>query len=238
MDAEAAKIMRDRLESKAVEQINSSINSMREELSRSNEEAARLLNKKESVEPKEVFEEECDMAPLVQTGKSLIYFSAPRGTPWVAPLKNALNSFNELVFQSSELVSTQFNEENIPALNNLGLSIVRPLCSPLHIPEETLAPFDAIRGLMLKADNGDGASFIFSRLWFLVRAAVVVCDLMQPPDLESSQILLYCRQLGIPVIGLMPMNTLLDAWTHRSMTAIFTQPDISQLLPMVRGFVS
>lgn len=238
MDAEAAKIMRDRLESQAVEQINSSLNSMREELSRSNEEAARMLDKKKPSESKEVEEDKYQVEYAVKSNSGLIYFSAPKDTPWVPPLKNALNSFQDLVFLSSELVSNQFQEEDLPSLNELGLRIVKPLCGPLHIPEETLAPFEAIRKLMMKADHGDGASLIFSRLWFLVRSSVVVCDLMQPPDLEASQTLLYCRQLGIPVIGLMPVNIPLDAWTHRSMAAIFTQPDISQLLPMVRGFIS
>jgi len=234
MDAEAAKIMRDRLEARAVEQVNSSLNSMREELSKSNEEAAKMLDKK-GQEPKE--EDKYQVEYSVKPSRGLIYFSAPQDTPWVAPLKSALNSFQDMVFHSRDLVANQFQEDDILSLNEFGVHVVKSLCGVFHIPEETLAPFDSVRALMMKADQGDGACLIFSRLWFLVRSSVVVCDLMQSPDLESSQTLLYCRQLGIPVIGLMPANTCLDAWTHRSMTTIFTQPDISQLLPMVRGFV-
>jgi len=234
MNLESAKLMHDRLEKDAVDRINESLESIREDLTRSNAEAAKRLHRLEAQPAPEE-----PSTPLVEPSVSpdtrrFVYFLAKKDAQWCPPLRQALSSFGDFVFQASDLIATQFKEDDVPSLDALPVRLVKPLCGTLQIPEETLYPFNVVRTLMVQADQGVGACVVFSRLWFLVRSNVVVCDLLQPPDLASAQILLFARQLGIPTIGVMPTYEQLEAWTHWSFTSLFTRPDISHLVSIVR----
>jgi hypothetical protein len=233
-----------RLEAKAQEQIQDVINGMRSELDKSNEDVSRRLQKSQQPEDAEL-----ETPTVVNSASSpkkeatsfsskpLIYFSYPYAEPsWVVPLREVLTAAGYLTYNPANKVDEQFGQQDISSLNGLSLRLVKALCPLLAIPEETLLPFDAIWKLIQSSDAGDNFGIVFSRLWFLVRSSIVICDLTKEISADNGQELLYARQLGVPVVGLFPTSGLISPFTHKSTTVLFSGTDLLQLLPLIRGY--
>jgi hypothetical protein len=235
---------------KLEEQINTSIEDYRGELSRINEQVAQQLNTKPTSdvikEEEEVISTEPPITPSppkeTRQSKPLIYFSYPMSgyaeqPAWVNPLRQVLVQNGYLTYNPWDNIDAQYGKEDLPALNALPLKVVKSLCSILQIPEETLLPFEAVWKLLVQGDNGDNFSIVFQCLWFLTRSSLVICDLMRPmAGAGVAQELLYSKQLGIPVIGLFPTSGQLNPFAHRSTTALFSGNDLLSMLPMVKGY--
>lgn len=241
---------RNRLETDVSAQIQESLNKMRDDLSKANEDASRQLNKtkeEEEIPPPSsppVPEPQKKNSPPQpsQAKKPLIYFSYPMSgyteqPAWVDPLRQLLIPNGYLIYNPWDKVEEQFGQQDLPDLNALPLKLVKSLCSVLFIPEEVMFPFDVVWKIIQRGDAGDNFSIVFQCLWFLARSSLVVCDLMRPmAGAGTAQELLYSRQLGIPVVGLFPTSGQLNPFAHRSTTALFSGTDLLGLLPLIKGF--
>lgn len=235
-----------RLEAKAQEQIQDVINGMRSELAKSNADVSRRLQKSQQPEDAELETStivNSASSPLKKeassfSSKPLIYFSYPcvEEPSWIVPLREVLTAAGYLTYNPANKVDEQFGQQDISSLNGLSLRLVKALCPLLVIPEETLLPFDAIWKLIQSSDAGDNFGIVFSRLWFLVRSSIVICDLTKEISADNGQELLYARQLGVPVVGLFPTSGLISPFTHKSTTVLFSGTDLLQLLPLIRGY--
>jgi hypothetical protein len=183
-----------------------------------------------------------DKEPEPARQKPLVYFSYPmtgyREPPaWTTPLREALLRSGYLVYNPWDNIDAQFGLQDLPLLNALSPRLSKSMCPMLHIPEEALSPFEAVGHIMLEGDQGDHFGVVLQCLWLLVRSSLVVCDLMRPMQgAGTAQELLYARQLGVPVIGLMPASGKLNPFAHRSVTALFSGSDLLGLLPLIRGY--
>ena len=251
---------RNRLEVDAHNQIQESLNRMRADLGKTNEDVAKQLQ--EVAEQEKEKEEEADtpapqqpqpqsppqqpqsppIASQTQVAKPLIYFSYPmmgytEQPAWIDPLRQVLVANGYLIYNPWDKVAEQFGKQDLPPLNALPLKLVKALCSILFIPEEVLLPFDTVWKIIERGDAGDNFSIVFQCLWFLTRSSLVICDLMRPMvGAGTAQEMLYSRQLGIPVIGLLPTSGQLNPFAHRSTTALFSGTDLLSLLPIIKGY--
>jgi hypothetical protein len=251
MNDDDATRRRNKLEADAHAKMQESLNQMRDELSKTNERVSQQLQEKEEM----VEEEETESpspAPAVEkkrkasssslVTKPLIYFSYPMSNyteqpVWVNPLRQVLIQNGYLVYNPWDKVGEQFGQQDLPLLNALPLRVVKSLCSLLYIPEEVLLPFEAIWKIIQQGDSGDNYGIVFQCLWLLTRSSLVVCDLMRPmAGAGTAQELLYSRQLGIPVVGLLPTSGQLNPFTHRSTTVLFSGADLLSLLPVIKGY--
>jgi len=247
MDLDEITQKRNRLETKAHEKIQDALKDMREELGKSNDYVAQQLKE---LEPNKTDEPEIPVTPnkpkestSSQTAKKpLVYFSYPmtgynEQPTWVDPLRNVLIQNGYLVYNPWDNIDAQLGQQDLPYLNAIPTKIVKSLCSLLHIPEETLLPFDAVWKLLQKGDEGDNYAIVFQCLWFLVRSSLVICDLMRPmAGAGVAQELLYSKQLGIPVVGLFPTTGQINPFVHRSTTVLFSGNDLLALLPLIKGY--
>ena len=156
---------------------------------------------------------------------------------WVDPLRQVLVQNGYLVYNPWDNVDAQFGQQDVPHINSLSLKLVKSLCSALCIPEEVLLPFDAIWKVIKSGDDGDNFGIVFQCLWFLARSSIVICDLMRPMTGGGVMYeLVYSRQLGVPVVGLLPTSGQLSPFVHKSVTALFSDTDLISLLPIIRGY--
>jgi len=248
MDLDNLTQKRNRLEAKATEQIQESLNQIRGDLYKSNDYVAQQLRdlgdtpkEAEASEPTPSAPTAPKSEPLI-TKKPLVYFSYPmtgynEPPTWVDPLRSILVNNGYLVYNPWDDINEQFGQQDLPFLNALPLKLVKSMCSLLCIPEETLLPFDAVWKLLHKGDGADHYGIVFQCLWFLVRSSLVVCDLIRPmAGAGVAQELLYSKQLNIPVVGLMPPSGQLNPFAHRSTTVLFSGTDLISMLPLIRGY--
>ena len=257
MDLDDLVQKRKRLEQDANDRIQDALNSMRSDLEKSNSEVDRQLKnlKDESNQEKEkntdTYETESQkQIPHVSLPKQnqpvkkpLIFFSYPMtgyddAPAWTETLRQVLVSNGYLVYNPWQKVDEIFSQEDLPTLNALPIKIVKSLCSILAIPEETLLPFESVWKFFQKAaTRNDNYSVVFQTLWFLIRSSLVVCDLMRPVAGHGTPCeLLWSKQIGIPVIGLLPTSGYLSPFAHRSVTCLYTGNDLLQLLPLIKGY--
>lgn len=174
----------------------------------------------------------------------LIYFSHPilgyEDEPgWVEPLKQALNNMGYFVYAPYRDVQEQFFPAHVPSLNRLPLNIVPALCDTLKIPKEVTLPFSnsVVSRLIERGDQGERDCVVFKDLWFLVRSAVVICDVMRGNGIGTAHELLYSHLLDIPTILLKSPSKELSIWAERASTAVFTQAEkFAKILPIITGY--
>lgn len=248
MDLDTLTQKRNRLETKAQEQIQDALSEMRGDLCKTNEDVAKQLRAidEKPTEPEEaptpIAKTQPEPKQVVATKKPLIYFSYPMtgyGEPpaWASPLRSVLVNNGYLVFNPWDDINEQFGQQDLPFLNALQLKLVKTMCPLLCIPEETLLPFDTVWSLLHKGDGDDNYSIVFQCLWFLVRSSLVVCDLIRPmAGAGVAQELLYSKQLNVPVVGLLPPSGQLNPFAHRATTVLFSGTDLLSMLPLIRGY--
>ncbi len=215
------------LEQKATDQIKEALDSMREELHRSNENAAKQVQPNEQARP-----------PIEFKVKPLIYISYPPydKPEWVEPFTAALSTAGYLVFNPRLKVSEQFNESDLPFLRHLTPNLVKGMCSVLHISENVLHPFDTVTGLLHKGDMGDNAGLIFQYLWFLTRSSLVVCDITRPLLGGTAQELLYSKLLR-PSIAFIGQDGRIDPFVQNTVSLFFNDTNLLSIFPIIRGYV-
>jgi hypothetical protein len=264
MDLEQLHRQRKQLEDEANKQITGAIEDMREDISVANRQAAEQVKERDSQEPDggpqtpmiqeqqeqinrlrqeiEQRQKELDEKNALDKNtvtKPLVYLAYPKGEvvpAWVVPLTRILQTNGYLVYNPQEPVDAQYAQDDLPALTLLTTKLVKTLCPLYFISEDTLLPFEAVWQILHQGDTQDNYGIVFQRLWFLIRSSLVICDLTQTLGSDSSQELLYSRQLDIPVIGFLAPTGNIDPYIHRSVTAFFSGKDLGSLLPMIKGY--
>lgn len=241
-------------ENKASSQIQDAIKQMRSDVEKTNEQVAERLRLKDQPEQDIETEEEpnysnfsnssveSDPVPVQKisiTKKPLIYFSFQIGyelPPWVISLRQILVQAGYFVYNPAERVSEQFGKPDLDGLNALDKKLVKPLCSTLGVNENVLLPFEVVANILDQGDKGDSFASVFKAQWFLTRASVLVSDLTFAGS-DSSQELLFAKQLGIPSIGMFPPSGQISPWQHQNCTVLYTPQNLQYLIQLIRGFV-
>ena len=213
-------------------EIQKALDLMHDDLEKTNNMVASRVNSTPKPPPP-VAEEK----PPVEESKNipLIYFSYSQENPWSNSLWSILVHAGYLVFDPWKKTPDQIGQRDVPLLDRQPLRVVKALCPTLQLPEEVLLPFENVWNIFQRGDTGDNFSGVFRCLWFLARSSLIICDLSFA-DPSSSQTALIAKQLGIPVIGIMPTSGQLNPWMHRASTALFSSTDLVTLLPMIQGY--
>lgn len=235
---------RAKMEKRAMDQINESMDHMRDELARVKEmtvpreaEAQKESEPEPRPEPRPESRPEKPTAPA----DALAVFCYPEADqlPWPQPLRQALVQMGLLVYDPGVAAQVQYEPQDLPRLNGLGRRVVPQLCRTLQIPELVCQPLSSreTAAQVARGDQGDFDAVVFKHLWFLSRATLVIADLTRPVDAGVAQMLLWSRQLDIPTIGVYPPGGRLSPWLHNvtyMVTGAFT---LQTVLPLVKGLL-
>jgi len=251
MDLDSVLKSRLSQESQASSQIQEAIKAMRADVEKSNEQVAERLRPKDPPSYEDKMEqidmpinepktESVPSFPKSVAKKPLVYFSFLVGydlPPWVVPLQQILTQADYFVYNPSERINAQFGQKDLDALNSLEKKLVKPMCSTLGVNENVLHPFEVVANILDQGDKGDSFASVFKSQWFLTRASVLVSDLTFAGS-DSSQELLFAKQLGIPVIGMFPPSGQISPWQHQNCTILYTPQSLQYLIQLIRGLTT
>lgn len=231
---------RSRLEEKANQEIQRALDAMHGDLEKTNEMVAEKVKKKKmgpSYEPDsdELVPPEFPEPETQRSTSPLIFLSYSQQTAWADDLFEILVRAGYLVFDPWKKLQEQIGQKDVPFLDAQPLKVVKSICPTLQLPDEVLLSFEQVSKILQKGDMGDNYAYVFKSLWFLVRSSLMICDL-SVVDAASGQNALYAKQLGIPLIGVLPTSGQLHPWMHRVTTALFSSTDLLTLLPMIQGY--
>jgi hypothetical protein len=211
---------------------------LKKEIDKINQEAAQpeIIQQKQSV----------DVKPKGDSTKvkKLIYLNCPlteRPPQWTLPLRAALGTEGFLSFDP-QVTLEQFTTEDLQVINKLSPKLIPSMCSFLRLPEDIGFEFShtIVQNNMVAAEQRPTVdSVIFKDLWFLVRASVIIVDLLRPPIGNGFiQKIMYGKLLGIPTIGI-SNNDYLDPWVQKYLSVVFTDDfNVANFLPLIKGYTA
>ncbi len=255
MDIDDLVNKKNRMEQETYAKIQDAIKEIKGDLGSSNKKVAQHLQDLKKATDSEEKTEDVDVSSTQQsqptsdtkadttaTKKPLLYLSHPLTSEppaWLTPLQRVLVAAGYLVYNPREKINEQFTQQDLPNLDALSIRLVKSMCQMLYIPEEVLLPFSSAVPLLQKGDAGDNFGIVFQCLWFLARSSLVICDLTQDIiSADSSQELLYSKQLQIPVVGLFPTSGYINPFVHRTTTMLFSGTDLLNLMPIIKSYAS
>lgn len=232
------------MEKRAMDQINESMDHMRDELARvkgMTVPEAKQATQDAREPPQDAPAEPVAQKPPVKSDGALAVFCYPETEElqWPAPLRQALVQLGLLVYDPGVAVQQQFDPPDLPRLNGLNRRVVPQLCHTLKIPDLVCQPISnrEVAAQIARGDQGEYDALVFKHQWFLARATFVLADLTRPADPGVAQTLLWARQLDIPTIGVYPPGGRLSPWLHHvtyMVTGAFT---LQTVLPLVKGLL-
>lgn len=198
-------------------------------------------------EPKVPVEEPPANTPSAEKSsvlRPLIYMTFPtfgygdEPPVWFESLELALQKRGYLTYTPYRLVAEQLSTDDIEAYGLLTPRLVPSMCSIFNIPPDATKSLELITGYLQLADLGtDNSATVFTNLWFLLRSSIVIADLERPMiGAETAAELVHAKQLGIPVVGMLPGTGTLSPWSQHLTTLLYSDRNLGNILPLIQGY--